>query len=85
MKVRKIHNNPLFQVLALEAEAQHAWNLVYQCKYTPNYVALIDNAKYRGDTTTNKFDWPLYLAELETKENEMLEVHIKNCPYEIAK
>ena len=29
------------------------------------------------------FEWPLYLSELETKENEMLEIHIKNCGLDI--
>ena len=39
------------------------------------------------DTITSgskKFDWPLFLAELETKENEMLEIHVKNCAHEIV-
>ena len=40
---------------------------------------------YRQDTGRNKkFDWPLFLAELETKENEMLEIHVKNCSLEIV-
>ena len=41
--------------------------------------------QYRQDKNRNKkFDWPLFLAELETKENEMLEIHIKNCSLEIV-
>ena len=41
--------------------------------------------QYRQDTNrAKKFDWPLFLAELETKENEMLEIHVKNCSCEIV-
>lgn len=41
--------------------------------------------QYRQDTNrAKKFDWPLFLAELETKENEMLEIHVKNCSSEIV-
>ena len=32
---------------------------------------------------TFRFDWQLFLAELETKENDMLRVHLSNCPIPI--
>ena len=52
------------------------------CKYL-TYVNIIN--QYRQDTNrARKFDWPLFLAELETKENEMLEIHVKNCSLEIV-
>ena len=28
-----------------------------------------------------EFDWSIFLAELETKENEMLQMHLRSCPF----
>lgn len=46
----------------------------------------------RGNTTvtaygatqmTMEFDWTIFLAELETKEDDLLEMHLRNCPFHI--
>ena len=33
---------------------------------------------------TYQFDWTLWLAELETKENEMLPTIIRECPLSLT-
>ena len=81
--IRKTIHRKVRQVL--ELEAQRLYSQACHSKYLSNHIALNVCLQSRGETTTSRFDWPLYLSELETKENEMLEIHIKNCPYEIVR